>query len=439
MKINIDKKITDVIARDKKVIFETTRENFPFVAESANGDYTYDISGNRFIDFSSYIGVYTLGDNANNEIRTSIKRQVDKLMHAAFLDFYSELPVTFAEKLVKHFPNGFGRVFFSNSGTEANEDAIKLAKIFTGKQFLMSFYNGFHGRSLGSLALTSSKQSQKRHMGPFSDYIHVPYPNTYRNLWRTSEPKEVADACLSFIETNVLKRDVSSEDIAAIFLEPVQGEGGIIVPPKEFVVGIRKMATENNMLLVDDEIQAGYMRTGKFLALDNFGVTADVYTMAKALGAGIPIGATIAKSSLGDVPHGSHAGTFGGNLVAMAAANASIDYVDANKNKLESDVKRKSQYIMKRLEEMKDKYEIVGDVRGLGLMIGAELVKNKKTKEPATDAMNKVIDACFNNGLLLLPAGVSTIRIMPPIPISVKNLEKGMDILEEAIKISNVR
>ena len=412
----------------------TTREIFPFVVDHGRGDFTYDIAGNRFIDFTSFIAVYAFGDNATSEIRNAIKVQVDKLMHPAFLDFYSELPITFAEKLVKMFPAGFGRVFFSNSGTEANEDAIKLAKLFSKKNYFVSFYGGFHGRTMGSLALTAARVSQRHHLNPSLDVIHAPYAYPYRCPFNTQTPKECAEACLAYIEDNIFKRVAAPDEIAAIFLEPVQGEGGYVVPPKEFITGLRKLATSNDILLVADEVQSGYMRTGKFLALDNFGVSADIYTMAKALGGGLPIGATISRKSLGDTPAGSHAGTFGGNLVSVAAANASLDYVIKHKRGLESAVKKKGAMIMKRLEELKERYELVGDVRGLGMMIGMELVKDKATKAPAVKERDQVLMDCFNDGLLLLPSGVSSVRLIPPITMSIENIEKGLTILESGIK-----
>jgi 4-aminobutyrate aminotransferase len=435
--IRINDKIRRIIARDKEVMFTTSREQYPFVVERASGDYAYDVAGNRFIDFSSFISVYTLGDNANEEIRQAVKKQVDKLMHPAFLDFFSEMPVRFAEKLLTMFPKGFGRVFFSNSGAEANEDAIKLTKIFTRRPYLLSFYNSFHGRTLGALGLTASKAIQRKYIGPIQNVIHVPYPYPYRCPFNTSSATECADACIDYIESNVFAKETAPDEIAAIFVEPVQGEGGYIVPPKTFMQKLRRLASDNGILLVDDEIQAGYMRTGKFLALDNFGIEADIYTMAKALGAGVPMGATIARRSLGDTKPGEHAGTFGGNLLAIAAAEASLDYVKRNMAILQEAVEKKGKYVMERLQEMKDCYETVGDVRGIGLMIGVELVKDKKSKEPAISEREKILSECFRNGLILLPAGVSTTRIIPPITISMENLERGMDILDAAIKNSD--
>jgi 4-aminobutyrate aminotransferase len=435
MGTRIDSKIRGIIKRDSDVMLTTTRGSVPFVAARGDGDYAYDVSGNRFIDFSSFISVYNLGVNANKNVRDAVKGQVDRLMHPAFTDFYSELPVAFAEKLVNMFPRGFGRVFFSNSGTEANEAAVKFAKIFTKRQYVISFYNAFHGRTQGSLGLTASNKTQRKHFGPFNSAIHTPYPYAYRFPYGDEE--ECSEFCISHLRDTILEKEVSADEVAAIIIEPIQGEGGYIVPPKSFVKGLRELASEKGILLIADEVQSGYMRTGKFLALDNFGVEADIYSMAKALGGGLPFGATVTRRSLGDIPSGSHANTFGGNLLAVAAANASLDYVRKNMKGLQAQVKEKGAVIVKRLNEMKERYEIVGDVRGIGLMIGVELVKNKKTKEYAQKERERVLVDCFDNGLLLLPAGASTIRLIPPITMSKSNIEKGLDVFEAAVRKAN--
>ncbi len=323
MGIKIGNRTRQIIERDGEVILTTTRGSVPFVAERGDGDYAYDIEGNRFVDFSSFISVYNLGVDANKEVRTAAKKQIDKLMHSAFTDYYAELPVTFAENLMKMMPNGFGKVFYSNSGTEANEAALKFSKLFTKRQYTLSFYGGFHGRTMGSLSLTASKAVQREHFGPFNSVIHVPYAYCYRCPFGKEYPS-CGMACVDYIKKYPLSKEVSAKEVSAIFIEPIQGEGGYIVPPKEFVYEMRKLADDHGMLLVADEVQSGYMRTGKFLALDNFGVKADIYTMAKAIGGGLPMGVTVTRSSLGDVPFGTHSNTFGGNLVSVAAAEASL-------------------------------------------------------------------------------------------------------------------
>ena len=438
--IKISKRTENIIKRDKKIMFTTTREHFPFVAKSGSGDYAYDEDGNKFIDFSSFIGVYNIGVNCNAAVRKAVKDQVDKLMHPAFLDFYSELPVRFAENLMGMMPRGFGRVFFSNSGTEANEDAIKLARLFTKKSYIIGFYNSFHGRTIGSLGLTATKTAHREHFGPFPNMVHAIYPNPYRCQFNTKSEDECAMASIDHIKKNILGKEYSNKEVAAIFVEPIQGEGGYVVPPKIFMKELRKLADENGILLVSDEIQMGYMRTGKFLAMDNFGVTADIYTMAKALGGGLPMGATIARTSFGDTPPGSHAGTFGGNLAAVAAGNASLNYVKRYRRSLEGMVKRKGKMIMGRLAEMETWYDLVGNARGLGMALAIEFVKNKKTKVPAPKERDKVIEECFYNGLILLPTGESSIRVIPPLTISDGSLNRGLDILDDAImKVSRQR
>ncbi len=431
--MNTRKSAENIIARDRKIFLTTTRESYDVVVDHGDGDYVYDIEGKRYIDFSSFIATYNLGVNGNAEIRKAVKYQIDRLMHAAFTDFYSELPVLFGESLLKMFPKGFGRIFLSNSGTEANEAAIKFSKIFTKRQYILAFYNSFHGRSLGSLGMTASKVVQRSHFGPFNGVIHAPYPYPYRCLFNHGD-HDCGEDYLDFIREYILKKDAAPEEIAAIVFEPIQGEGGYIVPPKSFVRGLRKLASDNGIVLVDDEVQAGYMRTGKFLALENFGVDADIYTMAKALGGGMPLAATVVKRSLGDIPQGSHATTFGGNHASVAAAYASLKYVMRNRRKLEHDIRIKSNTIFKRLREMQETYEIIGDIRGIGLMIGMELIKNSDTKEPAVKERAGILKAALRKGLLLLPCGESTIRIIPPLTIGKNNMEKGLDILEESIK-----
>ncbi|MDE1869265.1 MAG: aminotransferase class III-fold pyridoxal phosphate-dependent enzyme [Candidatus Micrarchaeota archaeon] len=432
-RVKITKKTNNIIARDKKVFLTTTRGPYPFVAASGDGDFAYDVEGNRFIDFSSFISVYNFGVGGSNEIRSAVKAQADKLMHAAFTDYRAELPVLFAEKMLKFFPSGFGKMFLSNSGTEANEAALKFARLFTKRQYTLAFYNSFHGRTMGSLGLTSSMAVHREHFGPFNNVLHAPYPYPYRCMM-VHDTEECGMEHINFIERNILSKSTSGREIAAIFVEPIQGEGGYIVPSKMFMRELRRIADENGMLLVSDEVQAGYMRTGKFLAMDNFGVKADIYTMAKAVGGGLPMGVTVTKSSLGDIPAGSHANTFGGNLASVAAGYASLKYIEKNQASLERQVRDKGKLIMKRLKEFVDDYEVVGDARGIGMMLAIELVKNKKSKEPAVKERDEVLVNAFNEGLLLLPAGKSSIRVIPPITMSVSSIGKGLDVLEGAIR-----
>lgn len=437
MTVKITKRIKDILEKDSKLMINTTKDKVPFVATRGGGDFAWDIDGNKFIDFSSFISVYNLGDEANKKIQEAIAEQSKELIHGAFTDYYSEKPLEFTEKLMTMFPKGFGRTFFSNSGTEANEGAIKLARLFTKRQYMFSFYGGFHGRTLGSLSLTVSKHRQREGFGDmFGPTLHAPFAYCYRCPFKLEYPS-CGLACVDFIKKYPFSKEANPKDVAAIFMEPVQGEGGYVVPPKEFVVEMRKIADDNGILLISDEVQAGFMRTGKFLAMDNFGVKADIYTMAKAFAGGVPIGATIARNSLGNVEKGALSNTFGGNLVAIAAANASLDYIKKHESELQSGIARKGNYIMKRLKDMLERYEIMGDVRGLGLMIGIEFVKDKKSKKPAAQERDKVIETAFYNNLLMLPCGESSLRIIPTLTMAEKNIETGMDILENAIKKVN--
>ena len=433
--INITEKTRRIIARDSKALLTTTKgkESIPLVTATGDGDFIYDVEGNRYIDFATYISVYNFGVNSRAEVRSAIKKQVDRMMHAAFTDFYAEQPVKFAEDLVKQFPSGFGRVFYSNSGTEANEAAIKAARYLKKKPYVIAFYNSFHGRTIGSLSLTSSKSVQRAYFGPFTGVIHAPYPYPYRCPFNHEEIECGMDS-IRYIEDNILSKEVSPDEVAAVIVEPVQGEGGYVVPPKVFIKELRKLTKRHGILLISDEVQSGYMRAGKFLALDNFGVDADIYTMAKSIAAGLPMGVTVTKRSLGDLPQGAHSNTFGGNLVAIAAAQAQLDYFKRNKRKLESAASRNSKFMMKRLNEMKETYEIIGDVRGLGMMIGVEIVKDKKSKAYGVKEHDRIINEAFNNGLVLLPCGMSAIRIIPPITVSASHLNKGLDIFEKAVK-----
>lgn len=437
MAVKISKRIKDILAKDSKLMINTTKDKVPFVAARGGGDFAWDIDGNKFIDFSSFISVYNLGDEANKKIQEAITTQSKELIHAAFTDYYSEKPLQFAEKLMTMFPKGFGRTFFSNSGTEANEGALKLARLYSKRQYMFSFYGGFHGRTIGSLSLTVSKHRQREGFGDmFGPTLHAPYAYCYRCPFKLEYPS-CGLACVDYIKKYPLSKEANPKDVAAIFMEPIQGEGGYVVPPKEFVVEMRKIADEHGILLISDEVQAGFMRTGKFLAMDNFGVEADIYTMAKAFAGGVPIGATVARNSLGNVPKGALSNTFGGNLVAIAAANASLDYIKKNESNLKSGISRKGKYIMTRLKDMLERYEIIGDVRGIGMMIGVEFVKDKKSKKPAQEERDKVIETAFYNNLLMLPCGESSLRVIPTLTMADKNIEEGMDILENAIKKVN--
>jgi 4-aminobutyrate aminotransferase len=416
------KETKKILQRDKAVISQSYGREFDFIYSKAKGCYIYDIDGNKYLDFAAGISVMNIGHTQDQVVKAIIK-QAKKGFHAAFGDFYAELPVQFTETLLSFLPKQFNNAFLSNSGTESVEAAIKLARWNKRKKWLISFEHCFHGRTMGSLSMTKSKKVQREGFKPFLPVKHVPYANPYR----------MGDDCSNYC-LNKLEKTIKSvkENVSAIFIEPIQGEGGYVVPPKDFIKGVRNICNRYNIFLADDEVQTGGFRTGKFLAIENFGVWPDIISMSKSIGGGIPLGATVANKSLMKWPSGSHSSTFGGNLLACAAGLETLNFM--KRERLGEKAKHVGRYIIGRLEEMKDRYEIIGDVRGIGLMIGLELVKSKKSKTPAVNERKKIIEKSISKGLILLPAGVSTIRICPPLIITEEQADKGLDILESSIK-----
>lgn len=433
IKERLGKKSFNIIRRDKKVISPSLTREVYFVWEKAKACYVWDIEGRKYLDFESGIAVANIGHN-NDDVVKAIKDQLKKGTHAAFSDFYSELPVRFVETLLKFLPKHLNKAFLSNSGTESVEAALKLARWFTKKSRLIAFNPCFHGRTMGSLSLTNAKPVQRSYFGPFLDVKHVPYPYCYRCPFRNDEheSKECVDKYLEELE-----KQVKNSNIAAIFLEPIAGEPGYIVPPKEFVKGVRKIASQHGILLCVDEVQSGCFRTGKFLAIENFGVRPDIVSLSKAVGGGLPLGVTLANSNIMKWPSGAHANTFGGNLLACAAGLAALKFM--RKHKLGDNARKIGNYMKKRLEEMKEKYEILGDVRGIGLMIGIEFVKDKKSKKYGEKEKEMVLLESLKQGLLMLPAGRSAIRICPPLIITKEQAEQGLNILEKSIKTVNIK
>ncbi len=411
-----------ILKRDRAVISQSYSREYDFVYKRAKGCFVYDVDGRKYLDFAAGIAVMNIG-HTQNEVAKALQRQAKLGFHAAFGDFYAELPVKFAETLLSFLPKHFNNVFLSNSGTESIEAAIKLARWNKRKRYLIAFEHAFHGRTLGSLSLTKSKKIHKEGFGPFFPVKHVPFAYPYRM------GEECSNHCLNKLEKAIKS---VNENVSAVFIEPVQGEGGYIVPPKDFIKGVRNICSEYNILLADDEVQAGGFRTGTFLAIENFGVLPDIISMSKSIGGGVPLGATIANKSLMKWPPSSHSNTFGGNLLACAAGIETLKFL--RKKRLGENARRVGRYIIRRLEEMKEKYEIIGDVRGVGLMIGVELVKSRRSKEPAVSEMHEILCDAQGKGLILLPAGESTIRIAPPLIITEEEADKGLDILESSIK-----
>ncbi len=413
-----------LLKRDEKVSSKSMARVYPLVISRAYGVNIEDVDGNRFLDFNSGIAVMNLG-YSHPAIIKAVEKQSELIMHGAFLEFYSEVPVRFSETLLGLIPS-MSRVFLTNSGTESIEAAMKLARYYTKRKYFISFYGSFHGRSLGALSLTSTKTVHRSQFGPFLSVIHVPYANPYRCPINTSK-EDCTEACLGYLENIVFKQEVSPEEVAAIFVEPIQGEGGYIIPPKVFLKELRKICSEHGILYIDDEVQAGCYRTGKFLAIEHFGVEPDVVCLSKALGGGLPLGAMVCKEELMTWPPGSHASTFGGNLVSCAAGIAALDVMKNEKVGIRA--MKSGAKILRYLHELQGEVEAIGDVRGLGLMIGLEFVEDRRSKKPATKLRDKVVLDAFKNGLLLLPAGESVIRITPPLIMGDADIDAGLEIL----------
>lgn len=414
-----------IIERDSKVTSSSSTREYSFVYKKAKGCYIWDVDNRKYLDFTASIAVMNVG-HTNPDVAKAIREQTKNGFHSAFPDFYTEIPVRFIETLMKHLPSYLNRCFLSNSGTESVEAAYKLARKHSGKKNVIAFKKAFHGRTMGSLSMTNSKKIQRDGYSPFLPVKHVDYPYLYRSKF--DDEKDLTDHILGKIEKTIKK----TKDVAAIFAEPIQGEGGYIVPTKGFFKGLRKICNDHNILLCDDEVQAGCYRTGKFLAIENYGVKPDIISLSKAIGGGIPLGATLANSKIMDWPSGSHSNTFGGNLVACVAGIATLNYM--KKKKLGQNAKKVGNYMMKRLNEMKDDYEIIGDVRGIGLMIGIEIVKNKRSKKYGIEERQGILCKSSEKGLLLLPAGESVIRICPPLTITKQQADHGIDIIEDSIK-----
>lgn len=421
------RKSVDIIRRDSRVVSKCVTREHSFVFKRAKGCHLWDVDGKKYLDFAAGIAVMNIGHN-NPVVHRALHRQIKLASHVGFSDFYAELPVKFTEYLLTFLPRKLNNAFLSNSGTEAVEAAYKVARWHTNKKWIIAFKPSFHGRTMGSLSLTKSQPVQRERFTPLLPVKHSPYPYLYRCIVNSADRRECANAYLSELRKRILS---CKNNLAAIFLEPIAGEGGYIVPPKEFVRGVRELCDKYGLLLCDDEVQAGCYRTGKFLAIENFGVKPDVVSLSKAIGGGVPLGATIANKEIMDWAPGAHGNTFGGNLLACAAGMATLKFM--RQRNLGENAKKLGRRAMKRLEEIKENYEIVGDVRGMGLMIGVEIVKDKKSKKFAQEERRAVLCKASEKGLVLLPAGASAIRICPPLTINKKQMDIGMDILEDSI------
>jgi 4-aminobutyrate aminotransferase len=420
-----------VIERDREFVSPSYTRPYPLVVARGEGAMVEDVDGNRFLDFNAGIAVVATG-HCHPRVVEAIQRQAARLIHMSGTDFYYEEMVALAEKLSAIAPGDTARrVSFGNSGAEAIEGSIKLARYATGRDKVIAFFGGFHGRTLGALALTASKAVQRRGFSPLPPgVVHAPYPYCYRCPFG-KEPEHCAVECVAYIENTLLKTIAPPEETAAIVVEPVQGESGYIVPPRKFFDELARVARQNGILLIFDEVQSGMGRTGKMWAAEHFDAVPDVMAVAKGIASGMPLGATVARADLMTWPPGAHASTFGGNPVSCAAALVTIALLE---EQLLNHAARMGAYLMDRLREWPQRFPVVGEVRGLGLMIGIELVRNQNTREKAPELRDQVLRRAFEHGLLVLGAGENTIRLSPPLVVSRDQCDFALETLEDCIR-----
>ena len=417
-----------IIERDKQFVSPSYTRDYPFVIARGEGAVVEDVDGNRFLDCAAGIAVNSTGVS-HPEVVQAICEQAQKFIHMSGTDFYYEPQVRLAEELAGIVPiEGPVRSFFGNSGTEATEASIKLARYSTGRHGIIAFLGAFHGRSLGSLALTASKAVQRRGFGPFMPGVyHAPYPEPYRFSGS-------ADACaaqaLSFIRDQIFVHLAAPDEIAAIVVEPIQGEGGYVVPPAAFLQGLREISREHGIVLVVDEVQSGMGRTGKMFASEHFDLRPDVVNIAKGIASGLPLGVTCSRADIMAWPPGAHASTFGGNPVSCAAANVTIRLL---KESLVANAAAVGSHLLDGLRELQTKHPLLGDVRGKGLMIGAELVRDRETKARATEERNALVQSMFRRGVLVLGAGKNALRLAPPLVLSRAQADIVLQVMDEAL------
>jgi 4-aminobutyrate aminotransferase len=432
-KINTElpgRKAKEIIKKDRQYTSSSYIKEYPLVIRRGEGSMVEDVDGNRFLDFMGGIAVNITG-YSHPKVVEAIKRQSEKFLHICGTDFYYSSFANLAHRLAEISPMaGAKSVFFTNSGSEAVDTAIKLARYSTRRPYMIAFFGAFHGRTMGAISLTSSKATQRSFFGPFLPGVyHVPYAYCYRCPYNL-EYDSCGIYCAEAIQKILCESHMSPEEISAIFVEPIQGEGGYIVPPVEFHQKLRKFASKHNIILVADEIQSGMGRTGRFLAIENFNVEPDVILLAKGLASGLPLGAVISKKKFMTWKSGTHGSTFGGNPLACEAALATLDLVEEG---LMKNALKMGSILNEKLKNLKEKYSIIGDVRGMGLMIGVELVKDQKTREPAVRASHEIVQDAFKKGLLLLPCGENVIRFSPPLVISAKEIDIALDIFSDVL------
>jgi len=412
------------------------RPSFKLVAERGRGVWVEDVDGNVFLDCNAGVAVCSTG-HCHPEVVRAIQDQAAELIHMCGTDYYYRQMPDLAQKLDEIVPvPGPTRTHFANSGTEAVETALKLAMHATGREKFIAFFNSFHGRTLGSLSLTASKAAQRLGFKRQAlDVVHVPYPNEYRNPFNAAdcEGGGAGQGALNWIEKRLFKTTTPPREVAGIVVEVVQGEGGYVPAPGNFLLGLRRICDEHGILLIVDEVQSGMGRTGRMFASDHYGLKPDIVTIAKGIGSGLPIGATVARADIMDWKPGAHASTFGGNPVCIAAALRTIELLENGLIRNSAEV---GDYLKAGLEKLMQKYECIGDVRGLGLMIGVEFVKDRASKQEDPNLRDRVETACFERGLILLGCGTSSIRWSPPLILTRENVDVALEIFDDAVAAS---
>src|SRR5580698_5611474 len=424
-------KAKKLVERDHHVVSPSYTRDYPLVAKFGRGATVEDVDGNTFLDFAAGIAVVATG-HCHPEVVAAIQKQAAELIHMSGTDFYYPSMVELAEKLAAIAPGKEPkRVYFGNSGAEAIEAAIKLVKFHTKRDKLIAFHGAFHGRTMGALSLTASRAVQRKGFGTLlSGVFHMPYPDTYRGTYGIRAEHASAD-CLSYLENELFRRRVDPDEVAGIFIEPVQGEGGYLPAPAEFLQGLQRITRKHGIMLVLDEVQSGMGRTGKWWACEHSGIEPDILCTAKGIASGLPLSAIVARASVMDWKPGAHASTFGGNPVCIAAALATMDLLE---NEYIENARRVGAHIFEKTAGWTKEFRTVGQVRGKGLMVGIQLVRDQETKEKAPDMRNRIVNRAFQKGLLVLGAGETSLRLCPPLLIDEEQADFAIDTIAECIR-----
>ncbi|MBT9330934.1 acetyl ornithine aminotransferase family protein [Paracidobacterium acidisoli] len=422
-----------IVEDDDRLISPSYTRSYPMVAKRGRGIRVEDVDGNEFLDFAAGIAVNSTG-HCHPEVVKAIQNQAAELIHISGTDFYYEALVSLADRLSSIAPMpGPHRFYYGNSGAEAIECALKIARYHTGRQNIIAFFGAFHGRTMGALSLTASKPQQRRRFAPLVPGVtHVRYPYAYRGCSGGPQEEEAfALGCARYIEEKLFKTTLPPEEVAAIFVEPIQGEGGYVVAPTIFMQELRRICDKYGILLVVDEVQSGAGRTGKWWAVEHAGVEPDIVCIAKGIASGMPLGICMTRAEIMDWKPGSHASTFGGNPLCIAAAHATLDVLEREGM---ANAKHRGEQALSRLRDWPAEHSIVGEVRGRGLMIGIEIVKDQKSREVAPALRDRIVDLAFERGLLILGCGETSIRLAPPLILNEHEMTIALDILEASIE-----